>query len=137
MRGTWRTTAGIGIVPCLIVMFAAGAGVETAQWLLARFWWVFGTLAACGALASWAALRLSRYNDRHAAAVWARSDRLERPITLTAMVQPPPEPRPQLSEPSKPAIHHCHGPEFHIHGADGQDAAARLIRKALTEENQP
>jgi hypothetical protein len=41
-----------------------------------------------------------------------------------------------LSEPSKPAIHHHHGPEFHIYGADGQEAAAQLTRKALTEKNQ-
>ena len=67
----------------------------------------------------------------------SRSDRPRRPIALRAVVQPPPVPRPQLEEPSKPAIHHHHGPEFHIYGTDGQDAAAALIRKALTGENQP
>jgi hypothetical protein len=139
MGGTWKVTS-YGLVGAVggaaIVVLAAAAGVDVAAWLLARIWWILGTVAACGALACWGALWLGRYNDRHAAAVWARSDRLERPIALTAMVQPPPEPRPQLSEPSKPAIHHHHGAEFHIYGADGQDAAAQLIRKALTEGHQ-
>ena len=30
--------------------------------------------------------------------------------------------------------HHYYGPDFHIYGADGQDAVAHLIRQALTAE---
>ena len=46
--------------------------------------------------------------------------------------------QPQVTQGTQPPtvehhVHNHHGPEFHIYGADGQDAAAQLIRKALTE----
>jgi len=127
MRGVWYTTGSTAIGVAVIYVLAAAAGVEAAAWLLARIWWILAALAACAILASWAALRLGRYNDRHAAALWA-----QRSVQLRAEVIPPSVPAP----PQPQAIeHHHHGPEFHIYGADGQEAAARLIRRALTEGN--
>ena len=71
-----------------------------------------------------------------------RSERPGRPDGPAWVSREPPGVQPQLEVPHKPAIeppqqlqaieHHHHGPEFHIYGADGQEAAAALIRKALS-----
>jgi hypothetical protein len=121
-----------------------------AVWVLPRLAWIAGLVAGSAVAAVVLALvvvpRLARRSDRRDAEVYAalpRSDRPGRPIALTATVQPPPGPRPGLSPDHKPAVEappmivNHYGPEFHIYGAEGQDAAAALIRRALTERNQP
>ena len=48
--------------------------------------------------------------------------------TLTATVIP------QASQGTQPAIvNNYHGPQFHFSGADSEERAARVIRRALTE----
>jgi hypothetical protein len=154
MRGTWQTTSGGsgGLVLVLIaVAVLAGSGALTAIMHAAEVMVivVLGGVFVAAVLTGTVAVMLARATARNAARVGAElaqrrqtlSDRPTRPITARPVYQLPPEPAPRLSEPSKPAIeHHEHnhyGPEFHIYGADGQDAAARLIRKALTEGHQP
>lgn len=60
----------------------------------------------------------------------ARQDRPGRPIAAPVMYQLPPEPRPRLEEPSKPAIEPSREIHVHIHVADATQAAA-IIRTAL------
>jgi hypothetical protein len=76
------------------------------------------------------------------AATRTRSESPVRPDGPAWVSREPPGMQPRLQVPHKPAIeppqqpqaieHHHHGPEFHIYGADGQEAAAALIRKALS-----
>ena len=59
-----------------------------------------------------------------------RSDRPGRPVSAPAIVQLPPESRPQLSPAHKPAIEPPREIHVHVHVADATQAAA-IIRQAI------
>lgn len=108
-------------------------------WVVPRLAWIIGALAACVVLAAVLALvvvpRLARWSDRRDAVVYAAA----RPAQLTAeparTVQAAAERARQLRSREPPtAIANHYGPEFNIYGDAGQQAAARLIRQALTPE---
>jgi hypothetical protein len=132
MKGTWQTTGGGSgnIAPTVAIIAAAvviGSGAVSAiVHAIAVVIVVIGctiALAIVGLVAG--AVMVLRQGREHGAMLEAT--RPERLAAATA--------RPQVAQAVAPAIeHHTHnhyGPEFHIYGAEGQDAAAVLIRKAL------
>jgi hypothetical protein len=107
---------GAGI---LAVIAAAVAAVMVARVLL----WLIVVGAACLAVAVAVAAALwRRVNAYHPAS--APPYHVEA-VTARAI--------PQVAVTQAPAIeNHYHGPQFHFHGRDGEEAAARIIRTALT-----
>jgi hypothetical protein len=87
-------------------------------------------VAACAVVAVAAAVRLSRFNAVQEARIGAELAERRKAAALTARSAR------QVAQDAAPGAieHHCHGPSIHIHGGDGQQAAARLIRQALTPE---
>jgi len=132
MNGTWQTTGGSGggsgpvlaIIAAAVLLGsgAAGAVVHAIEAVIVIIGCTIA-LAIAGLVA--AIVMVNRKHGEHAAMLQAT--RPERHAAAAA--------RPQIAQAAPPAIeqhiHHHHGPEFHIYGQEGQDAAAPLIRKAL------
>lgn len=134
VRGTWQATgstvsvAGAGFVIAVAVAVA---------WVVPRLAWIIGALAGVAVVAVVFALvvvpRIGAWVDGRNAVVYEAA----RPVQAAAepakaiapAVQEPVTGRPEPAA----AIANHYGPEFHIYG-DGREAAARLIRQALTPE---
>jgi hypothetical protein len=132
MRGTWQTTdSGSGNIAPVVAIIAAAAvigsgAVSAIVHAIAIVIVVIGctiALAIVGLVAG--AVMVLRQGREHGAILDAT--RPERLAAATA--------RPQVAQAAPPAVeqhtHNHYGPEFHIYGAEGQDAAEVLIRKAL------
>jgi len=144
MRGTWQTTGSGGsgglvlAIIAAVILVGSGAASVIASALVTILIIICCAVAASGVLAVAAAVWLTRRNARQAAEVGAMLAERRETLALDARPRQVIPPSAPVLPPQPQAIeHHHHGPEFHIYGADGQDAAARLIRKALTEENGP
>jgi uncharacterized membrane protein YccC len=126
MRGTWQTTGSGGSGGVVLVLVAAavliGSGVLTAvvhalEVILVVAGAVIGLAVAAGI----------------GVLIWrVRSDRPGRPISARVVSLQPPGPRPQLSEPSKPAIEPAR--EVHLHLNVTPDELAAIVRH-YTQEN--
>jgi hypothetical protein len=107
MRGTWQTTGssgGGGLVLAVIVVAAlVGSGALTAVLHALAVLLITAAVAICVTAVSIIALAAHR----------TRQDRPGAPIADRPVYRLPPEPRPQLEEPSKPAI--GPGRQVHLH----------------------
>ena len=84
----------------------------------------------CGVLAVAGVVALMKWSDRRDARHAAQGSLW---IAREAIVSARPVSWPQaLQAPAPPAIVNHYGPQFHIYGRDGEEAAARMIRQALT-----
>jgi uncharacterized membrane protein YccC len=127
VKGTWQTTSSGpsgGVVLAVIaalILIGSGAASAIAS-ALVTILIIIGSIIGLAVAAGIGVL------------IWrVRSDRPGRPISARVVSLHPPEPRPQLSEPSKPAI----GParEVHLHLNVSPDQLAAIVRH-YTEENQ-
>jgi hypothetical protein len=133
VKGTWQTTGSSGrgggvVVAVIAAAWLIGSGALSAiVHALAVVIIILGRTVALAVLGGVAVLILRTRQDHAGAPIAGR------------VVSPAPRPQATplaASQPVPPVIeHHYHGPSIHIHG-DGQDAAAAVIRKALTEGNQ-
>jgi len=100
MHGTWKVT-GFSLVPLLVLVVAGGAGVEAAGWLLARTWWILGSLAACGVAAAFLAPGIARRVDGGTLRAWVRETGVtaDAPLFMSA-----PRPAAELPRTERPAI---------------------------------
>ena len=115
---------GVSVPP---VALAAVCGLA---WVAEHLIEVVIVSAACGILSLAAVVVLMRWADRRDARhrpLWIPR---EVPAAVTATVIPQ---VPQAAAGAQPAIeHHHHGPVFNFYGPDGEAAAARVIRTALS-----
>ncbi len=121
--GTWQTSGGPdlrGLIPVAVVV---GVVYAVAEIVLELIWYIAAFLAAVIIGVVVGAVLLRRRTCAHAAVLEA-----SRPARLAAATT-----RPQVTAtvPAPTAIVNHYGPQFHIYGAKGQDAATLLIRKAL------
>jgi len=128
MHGTWKVT-GIPLASLAVIGMAAAAGSEGALWLLARVWWILGSLAACGLIATWAAPKIARRVDGNAAGIWIRQAGVDdrAPLFMSG-------PTRQVGAPARAAI--SGGTHYHFYGDAAVEAAARAARGELTEGQQ-
>jgi hypothetical protein len=120
--GTWQTSGGPdlrGLIPVAVVV---GVVYAVAEIVLELIWYIAAFLAAVIVGVVVGAVLLRRRTRAHAAVLEA-----SRPARLAAATA-----RPQVTATPPPAIVNNYGPQIHVYGHAGQDAAALLIRKALT-----
>jgi hypothetical protein len=129
VNGIWKTT-GYGLLPLVAVALAAAAGIEAAQWLLARAWWILGSAAACWTAAAFLAPRIARRVDANSARAWVRETGTDAPLFMSG-------PRRELPRTEAAAIGREERPAItpavvlNFYGADSGDMAARVLRSAL------
>ena len=130
MRGTWQgsgtwQTSGPDF-GSVVVLVVAGACVVVAAsvvaWILAWLWAVLLVLAACAVLTAVIVLRLKRWSDRQAAAVFAARE----PPRLRA------EPVAEVPRVERPAIEPPR--EIHLHLNVTPDQLAAIVRHHLEED---
>jgi hypothetical protein len=124
MRGTWKTEGGGLIVAIIIVLIIAGSGAASA--ITSALVTVLIIIGSVIVLAVAGGIGVLVYR--------ARSDRPGQAIAARPVYQLPPETRPQLSEPSKPAI--GPGREVHLHLNVSPEQLAAIVRH-YTEEDVP
>jgi sugar phosphate permease len=138
MRGTWQTTGGGGSgglgVAVIVALVLIGSGALTA---------ILHAVAVL-LIAAAVAIPVTAVSIIALAAHRTRPERPGQPSGPAWVSREPPATRPQLEGSHKQAapqatpptaiVNHYRGPSFHIYGDSGEQAAARIIRQALTPE---
>jgi hypothetical protein len=124
--GTWQTSGGGGglVLAIIVAVVLIGSGPAIASALVT----VAIIVASVLVLAIIGVIAWLVHRERSGP---ARSDRPGRPITARPVCQVPPEVRPQLEEPHKPAIEPPR--EIHLHLNVSPDQLAAILRH-YTEE---
>ena len=129
MRGTWQTTGGSGgsgglVLAVIAAVVLIGSGALTA--IVHALEVVVIVLGCTIALAAVGGIALLVYRTRQ--------DRPGAVYSTRAVSQLPPEPRPQLSPPYKPAVEPAREIHLHLHGLTPDQLAAIATHRYLEED---
>jgi hypothetical protein len=125
-QGTGQTTGGGGggglavAVVLVLLLLGSGAGARAAHAAAAALIAALIALAVVLALIVVAGVAWLVYRTRQ--------DRPGAPLSTRLVSRIPPDPRPRLEEPYKPAVERPREVHLHFHGADPQDVAAIMRR---------